>query len=143
MRAYNLGMGMIFINCGFAIVFSLDIFGSQFETHSAVWDALRVIATLEFAIPGTDISFPGIAGFAIAIAGASSFIGSKVVSTSGVAIVMFAVLFWGSFGLAFTVLTQIPLPGIGLFLTIFLVAALLIFSNAIIQMPTGGQRSHV
>lgn len=138
-----MAMGMIFVCCGMAVIFSLDIFGSQFSTHASIWNSLSVIATFTFPIPGTDISFPGITALAGMIAVASSFIGSKVTSPSGVAITWFALLFWGSFSTAFIVLTQIPLPGLELFLTIFSLAALLIFSNAVIQMPTGGQRSHV
>ena len=144
MKAYDYAMAMIFINAGFAIVFSLGIFGEVFETHASAWNDLAVIANYEFVIPGTELTFPGITAVAVAIAVASaSFVGTRVSSPSGVATTWFAFLFWGSFIISFVTLATIPLPGIEIWLSIFMLAATLLFAITLIQMQTGGQKSNV
>jgi hypothetical protein len=144
MKAYDYSMALIFINAGFAIIFSLDIFGAVFGNHASSWNALSVIANYEFTIPGTELAFPGITAIAIAIAVASaSFVGTRVSSPSGVATTWFAFLFWGSFTISFITLSTIPLPGMEIWLTIFSLAAVLLFAITLIQMQTGGQKANV
>ena len=90
---------------------------------------LAVIANYEFVIPGTELTFPGITAVAVAIAVASaSFVGTRVSSPSGVATTWFAFLFWGSFIISFVTLATIPLPGIEIWLSVFMLAATLLFA---------------
>lgn len=139
-----MAMVMIFFNAGIAIVYSIGAFGPQFEQHASVWNLLAAIATFEFEIPFTNWIFPGMMVLAMAFAAATAIVlGTKPISDRGVAIITFTGLFWGSFLLAFSVLYQLPGDATGLFLGVFSVAAVLIFTMGLIQMPTGGQKSHV
>jgi hypothetical protein len=141
MKAYDYAMALIFINAGFAIVFSLDIFGTGFSSQ---WSALTVFTDLEFTVPGTTFTFNGVLALAGVIAIASATVlGTKVVSPAGIATGTFAAVFWGAFITAFITLTTIPLPGLNLWITIFTLSAVLIFVVALVQMQTGGQKSHV
>lgn len=149
MRAFNLAMVMIFINCGFAVAASMGVFGNIFNPETALEGGL-------FSFLRWELSF-NVLGFAIAINGVHAIMialitGSFLVlnsnigpSSSGYAYGIFTVIFW--FGILSTdsilVNTIGHYAGVGIFLTIYNLAAMLIFINALIQMPTGGQRSHV
>ena len=158
MRAYNLAMFMIFLNCGFAIVISVNagmFFASPDEggmtTSSGELDKMESTGSIFdimqaeiLTIPGLDITINVIEAIAVVIAAAAAilgFFGGQ--AASGVAIGGFAIVFWGSILSTKIFLTSIAAPEIDMFYNVFILAATLIFIIALFQMTTGGQKAHV
>ena len=107
---------------------------------------METLANPVFTVGALSIS--GIQSIAIIMLGATAvvpFVQGKFFSAEGVAYVVFALVFWGSF--ATTTLIFIPMvnrfSGLAIFVSIFGIASALIFVIALVQMPTGGQKSHV
>ena len=145
MRAYNLAMAMIFINCGMMIAVAMGAFGDTTPTPYAdfqgIVNAQFKIGLLEFK--GADI-IAVIAG--VMILATALLLNSRAFSSEGVAIGVFTGIFWVSVGLTDVILLNSisnRFPGFNIFIGIYTLAAFLIFINALVQMPTGGQRSHV
>lgn len=144
MRAYNLSMLWIFICCGFGIIDTFDIFGSDFSKETGIFNSLKSLSTPIFTVPGIDLDVTGISALAGAMALATIVIlNTNIVTDRGIALAVFSLIFWGSFTTALVVMTKIDIPNMEFMYTIFLLASTLIFINALVQMPTGGQRSHV
>jgi len=158
MRAYNLAMFMIFLNCGFAIMLSINngmFFASPDEggmtTSSEDLDKMGstggiydIMQAEIVTIPGLDITINVIEAIAAIIAAAAAvlgFFGGQ--AASGVAIGGFAIVFWGSILTTKIFLTSIAAPEINMFYNVFILAATLIFIMALFQMTTGGQKAHV
>ena len=158
MRAYNLAMFMIFLNCGFAIMLSINngmFFASPDEggmtTQSDELDEMKSTSNIYsvmqaeiFTIPGLDITInviEAVAGVLAVAAAVLGFFGGQ--AASGVAIGGFAIVFWGSIVSTKIFLTSIATPEIDMFYNVFMLAATLIFIIALFQMTTGGQKSHV
>ena len=158
MRAYNLAMFMIFLNCGFAIMLSINngmFFAAPSEggvtTPSEDLDKMGSTNTIFdimqaeiLTIPGLDITINVIEALAAILAAAAAvlgFFGGQ--AASGVAIGGFAIVFWGSILSTKIFLMSIAAPEIDMFYNIFILAATLIFIIALFQMTTGGQKAHV
>lgn len=134
MKAYNMAMFVVFINAGFAIVDAFGIFGSEISGMADIFGRLTwltnplVMATLAGAMA----------------AGTIVVLNSNVITDRGIAYVTFISTFWGSVILTgIVIFGKINIPGLELFYTIYCMACALIFVNALIQMSTGGQKSHV
>ena len=134
MRAVDFAMAVIFINCGFAIADAIGVFGSDISDIAGVFHTLKwltnpyVMATLA----------------TIFATGTVVVLNTNAINDRGIAYTTFTALFWGSVLLTGKVVfTKIDVPGVELFYTIFCIAAALVFVNALIQMSTGGQKSHV
>ena len=144
MRAYNLAMVLIFINCGFVVAGSIGIFGDIGAGNAG---GLLDLVTAEVSIMG--FSFSSIHAFALLlVTGSLLVLNTKIgPSSSGYAYAIFTIVFWfgnlSTHAILTTAANKAGLPGFGIFLAIFHLAALLIFVNALVQMPTGGQKSHV
>ena len=153
MRAYNMAMAQIFINCGFAILNSIkiagtntSIFGVDYGNHTGVFQQLTWLVNPIFTIPGINLGVTGIQALAGAMALATVIVLSTniaLVNAQGIAYAVFALIFWGSFVTAMAVISGIPFPGVEIFYLIYGMASALIFTIALIQMPTGGQKAHV
>jgi len=140
MRAYNMGMATIFINAGIYIVGLMGMFGNI--GNDSFMSVFNTFATPIITVAGVPIR--GIDAIAIALAVATIVVlNSNAINDRGIAYTVFAIMFWGSFGLASVSLSSIDLPGIEIMYSIFFLAAVLIFVMAFVQMPTGGQKSHV
>ena len=140
MRAYNMAMATIFINAGIYVVGILGMFGSI--GNDSFMDIFTTFANPIITIAGVEVrGIDAIAG-ALAI-GTIVFLNSNAVNDRGIAYTIFTVIFWGSFGIASVSLSEIALPGVEVFYTIYFLAACLIFIMALVQMPMGGQKSHV
>ena len=145
MRAYNLAMFLIFINCGVMITAALGAFGDMNE-YSAGVDTLNTLANPVFKVGG--VSITGIQSIALLMLGATAvvpIIRGKFFSAEGVAYVVFIIVFWGSFATTTLIFTPMVnrFPGLAIFVGIFGIASALIFVIALVQMPTGGQKTHV
>ena len=149
MRAYNLAMVMIFINCGFAVAASINVFDINAPDADGLLDLVTSDTDIEFL--GQRISFSNITAFAVALViGSLLIVNTKVgPSSSGIAYAIFTIVFWGgilstnAILITTTSIDGVPIPGFEIFIAVFDLAAMLIFVNALVQMPTGGQRSHV
>lgn len=147
MRAYNIAMAQIFISCGFVVSAALGVFGNMSE-YTGIYQSLMVFADPWFTIG--PITFNGITAIAILMVGATTLVlNSRLFSSEGVAIGVFAAVFWGSFAISSTIFGALrdgdgnPFPGLLIFVGIYGIASALIFVIALVQMPTGGQKSHV
>ena len=147
MRAYNLAMSLIFINCGFAVAAVMGAFGSMSE-YTGIYQELQILATPIISIGPIEVT--GMTAITVLLIGATALVlNSRAFSSEGVAMGAFTVVFWGSVSISGAIFSKIqdgdgnPFPGIGVFLAIFLLVSTLIFVNALVQMPTGGQKSHV
>lgn len=151
MRAYNLAMAQIFINCGFAILNSIkisgtntSIFGVEYGSHTGVFESLTWLANPIITIDQIGLSVTGVQALAIAMAlGTIIILNTNLVNAQGIAYAAFAIVFWGSFFTAMAVMSGIAFPGVEIFYLVYTMASALIFMIAIIQMPTGGQKAHV
>jgi len=134
MRAVDFAMSVIFINCGFAIVDAIGVFGSDISRLSGVFQQLSWL-THPVVMGALATLFAG---------GTIVLMNSNAVTDKGIAYTTFIGIFWGSVILTGAVVfSKTDLPGMELFYTIYCIAAALIFVNALVQMSTGGQRSHV
>lgn len=147
MKAYNLAMFMIFFNCGFPLAVAMGGFGS-IEKHTGVYNSLIWLANPIFSIGTVEITgVHAIMGITMAMIVATIIwpLGTRPVSSQGVAIGAFTGIFWVSFGTSSVIILSLAgeFPGLNIFYTIFVLAATLIFVIALIQLPTGGQKTHV
>jgi len=134
MRANDFAMAVIFINCGFAIVDAIGVFGSDISNLAGVFEKLKWLTN------------PVVMGTLAALfaAGTVVVLNTNAINDRGIAYTTFIGVFWGSVILTgIVVFSKIPIPGIELFYTIYCIVAALVFVNALIQMSTGGQKSHV
>ena len=141
-----MSMMWIFICCGFAITDTFGLFGSDkdFINQAGIFSSLSYLSTPIFTIPGINLPVNGISALAAAMAAATIIIlNTKLITDRGIAMVAFTLIFWGSFITAIAVMTKTNIPGMELIYGIFFLASTLIFINALVQMPTGGQKSHV
>jgi hypothetical protein len=146
MKAYDLVMVLIFINCGFAVVIAmapqLDIIPGSTEGYNT----LMTLFTAEwFSVFGIGVNTMTALALLFA-AGTIVVLNSNPVTDKGLSMTTFTAVFWGNliitsaiFG---TILTKYDV-NLGIFYTIFFIAATLIFINALIQISSGGQQSHV
>lgn len=133
MRAYNLAMLMIFVNCGFALISAFGVFPIGTE-YTGVFAKLITVLTNPLVI-GT---------LAIAMAAGTTLLASTVMTDRGTAYITFSTIYWGAFGTASLIF--IPLtayPGFEIFYAIYTMATFLIFLMGMIQMPLGGVKGHV
>jgi len=130
-KAYNICMLIIFINAAAFLLGSLGVFPGIDHTSFGAISAL--LGQSQFAI----LVVAGLMS-----AGTAVFLGTKIISSQGVAYGTFAALFWTSFVISAGIIRGIPLPGMELIFPIFTVACTMIFLVALIQMPTGGMKSH-
>jgi hypothetical protein len=132
MRAYNLAMMMIFVNCGFGLVAAFGVF--PLSGYTGVFSSLVTVLTNPLVI-GT---------LALTMAAGTTLLASTVMTDRGTAYITFSTIYWGAFGTASLVF--IPLsdyPGFEIFYTIYTMATFLIFLMGIVQMPLGGVKGHV
>lgn len=147
MRAYNMAMSLIFVNCGMAVAAAMGAFGSMSKL-TGIYQSLQILT-----VPILKIGPFNVTGMVIIvgllIGGTVLFLNSRPFSSQGVAYGLFFSVFWGSVATSSIIFYNItdvdgnPFPGISVFIAIFLLASTLIFINAFVQMPTGGQKSHV
>lgn len=143
MKAYDLSMGLIFLNAGIYITASFGLFGDLSELAS-IFDSLNFLYTPMFTLPGVDYAVKGIDLIALALAGGTIvLLNSNAINDRGLSYIVFATIFWGSFVLTSLVFNKIDIPGFSVFYSVFLLAATLLFAITLIQMPTGGQKSFV
>lgn len=134
MKAVDFAMSVIFINCGFAIVDAIGVFGSDITGLAGIFQQL------------TWLTNPVVMGALATLFAAGTIIvlNTNAVTDKGIAYTTFIGIFWGSIILTgVVVFSKIDMPGIELFYTIYCIAAALVFVNALVQMSTGGQKSHV
>lgn len=132
MRAYNLAMLMIFVNCGFGLVAAFGVF--PLGEYTGVFSSLVTVLTNPIVI-GT---------LAIALAAGTTLLASTVMTDRGTAYITFSTIYWVSFGTASLVFIPFTeYPGFEIFYTIYTIATFLIFLMGMIQMPLGGVKGHV
>jgi hypothetical protein len=152
MRAYNLATLMVYINCGFFIMISIGLFDSTTTPDNAYSNIAGFINT-EFILVENILEVRGsdiVTAIAILmIAGTALVVNSRAFSSEGVVYGVFAMVFWMSIGITDVILLNItdsngdPFPGVSLFIGIYTISAFFIFVIAMVQLPTGGQKSHV
>ena len=144
MKAYNLAMGFILINCGFALLGSMGDVFFEASAHSGGLDFLTTLLTVDLVTIG-GFSFTGMHAFtALLLAGSFLVLNSKLGPESkGYAYVAFTVVFWGGFVSTYTIIDSIDVPGMSVISTLVFLIATLVFVMTLIQMPTGGQKSYV
>ena len=140
MKAYNLAMILIFINIASILLISIGAFpgmvGPTDETESFILN----LGNEGVEVLGVEIN---ILGIAIILMGATAvLLGSRGPSASGIAIMMFAAVYWGSLLMCLDLISAIPLPEMGMYVSIFTTIAALIFIATLLQMPTGGMKSY-
>jgi hypothetical protein len=142
MRAYDMAMCMVFINCAFPII---DLFGINTAAvasgTSVFYDIYALFSTPLFEVLGFKIT--GIIALAIFMAGATIVVlNTHAVTDRGIAMTVFAMVFWGSYVSASLTLlgmmAGVP-AALVTFWMIFSVAATFIFINAMVQFPLGGE----
>lgn len=133
MRAYNMSMATIFVNCGFAVIGSIGVFNIGSE-YTGIFNRLTYLAH-----PLVVTALAGILAAATIV-----ILNSNAVTDKGVAYTTFTTTFWGSFGIASLIFAKFTkYPGIEMFYIIYTIACALMFVIGLVQMPTGGQKSHV
>ena len=144
MRAFNLAMGTIFFNVGIYLTSLLGMFGNLGGASNSFMDLFLTFSTPVITIPYVDLPVRGIDAIAFALALSTIVIfNSNAINDKGVAYTTFIVIFWGSFLMASASLSSINFPGFSIIYMIYFLASVLIFVMALVQMPTGGQKSHV
>lgn len=139
MKAYDLAMGLIFLNAGIYLVATMNLFG-DLSAHTGVFESLGWLTNPIFRIGTWEIK--GIDGLAIIMALATVvFYNSNAVNDRGVAIAAFSFIFWASYMNTSVIITSFELPGISEFFSVFTLGAALLFAITLIQMPTGGQKA--
>jgi hypothetical protein len=143
MKAYNLSMGLIFINAGIYLTAMMNLFGDLSDV-TGIFESLSIFYTPLFTVPYLEYTVKGIDAIAIALAiGTIVVANTNMVKDRGIAYIAFSAVFWGSFLMTSVVINKLDFPGITPFYSIFLLASSLIFVMTLIQMPTGGQKSYV
>jgi len=141
-----MAMAMIFINCGFPLSIAMGGFGS-IEKHTGIYDSITWLAKPLFKIGIIEVSGSDviIAIAVLMIIGTALFLNSRAFSSQGVAYATFAGIFWVPFLTSSTIILSIAndFPGLNILWLIFLLVSVLIFAMAMVQLPTGGQKSHV
>lgn len=136
MRAVDFAMGVVFINFGFAIVDVIGVFGSDISSLASTFQGLVWLThPVVMAVLATTFAL-----------GTIVVLNSNAINDRGIAYTTFIGFFWGS-----VILTGIviigrmgdKIPGIQIFYTIYCIIAALVFINALVQMSTGGQKTHV
>jgi len=142
-KAYDMAMVLIFINCGFMIIFTMGIVDIVPGSTSGYSQIAEWFATENFYIFGFGLSAMTVLAGLFAAA-TVVILNSNPVTDKGLSIVFFTGVFWGSWLMTTSIISSL-LKGIGMgvFFTIFFVASTLIFINAIIQISSGGQQTHV
>lgn len=138
MRAYDLAMSLVFINCAFPII---DLFGIKtLHQYTANFWLLNA-----FTVPFINIAGLGV-NMVIVLAGVFAaativVLNTHAVTDRGIAMIVFAGVFWGAFGTASLSISGIILhfTGFGVFWAVFMLICTLIFVNAMIQFPLGGE----
>jgi len=133
MRAYNLAMALIFVNAGFLVIIASGAFGGLLDAYEAS------IPSMNFA------QVAAIAGTIGTAAAVSVLLRGGGQSGTSAALATFSGIYWSSNAASLTLFWNLSyaFPGLEIFMAIFFLAAILIFVNAMIQIPTGGQKSHV
>ena len=141
MRAFDLSMALICLNAGIYIANAIGCFGDMSDV-TGIFPQLLFLTNPIINIAGIELK--GIDIIAGALAGGTIVVvNTNAINDRGIAYTVFAVVFWGSFVISSVVLTKIPFPGIEMFYAVFFLISVMIFVIALIQMPTGGQKSHV
>jgi hypothetical protein len=143
MKAYDISMGLIFINAGIYLVATMNLFG-DLSGVTGLFESLSIFYEPVITIAGVPIK--GIDALAVALAaGTVVVLNSNAINDRGIAMAAFSIIFWGSFGISSLVfvklINDLNLPGIAEFYSIFLLASTFIFVMTLVQMPTGGQKS--
>ena len=136
MNAYLYAMLLIFANAGVFMMSMLGVFGSRINTFDFFAKSVGEIPP-QYLIGGTIVLAVVLA------AGTASLVGTKIVSAQGVAYVAFSLIFWAAFGTAFSIIAAIPFTAIGLIiLPVFFGINVLVFIMALLQMASGGFKTH-
>lgn len=143
MRAYDLAMTLIFVNCAFPILDEMGITPLSTLTNMLF---INMLTAPIFTVAGFQVTsllvLAGIMATATIV-----LLNSNAITDRGIAMLVFTVIFWGSLGTASVCLLGMIghfegfVPTI--FYTVFVLASTLIFFNALVQFPTGGQGAHV
>ena len=142
MRAYDLSMVLIFFNCAFPILDAMGV--TTLHSYSANFWLLNIWSEPIFTVANFTVT--GVVALAGVFAGGTVVVlNSNMITDRGMAVTVFAIVFWGSFVVASVSLSGIILhyPMLAIFYTIFFLASTFIFINALVQFPTGGQGAHV
>lgn len=138
--------GLIYINCGFPLAVALGGFGN-IQQHEGGYHALGWLVNPILTIYGIEITGShAILGVTVAmIIGTALFLNSRAFSAQAVSYGTFTGIFWVSVASSTLILYSLAseFPGMEIVLAIFLMACTLTFAMALIQMPTGGQKSHL
>lgn len=143
MKAYDMAMMLIFINCGFAIIAAMGITTPVSNQYGSL-NILNALYMPIFTIGG--VTFTALIALAgLFAAGTIIVVGTNMITDRGLAMTTFAVTFWGSFATASLTIMEIlfKYPAFTIFWGIFMLASVLIFINSLVQFPTGGQGAHV
>lgn len=151
MRAYNLAMVLICVNAGIYIIATMGIFGDMSEI-SSIFPQLNSYTEPIITVAGVEIK--GIDLIAAALATATIIVlNTNAVNDRGIAYTIFTIVFWGSFGVSSIVISKfgyyndqsewVTFPGIEIFYTVFFLISVMIFLISLVQLPTGGQKTHV
>jgi hypothetical protein len=140
-----MAMVVIFVNAGFAVINQIGSFGAEITERAGIWASLTWLSTPVFIIPLINLEVTGILALSTAIALATVVVlNTNVITDRGVAVAAFALIFYGSvFLTGATIFANYDLPGLEIFYTIYILGCTLIFLMAVVQMPTGGQKTHV
>lgn len=140
MKAYDISMVMICLCAGIYIVDLIGFFGSV--SGSDIFPLLMIFNNPIITISG--VSIRGVDLIAGAIASATIVIlNSNAINDRGVAVIVYSAMFWGSWGISSNVILKIGVPGISMFWGVLSIIAVFIFIISLVQIPTGGMRSHV
>ena len=121
-----------------------DAFTSEITSHATTIEGLQTVLTIGlFDVMG--FTFTTMHAFALAlVVGTILILNSKPgPSSQGVSYGIFTIVFWGGITSTWGVLKGFDVPGIDFIYTMFVLIATLVFIMALIQMSTGGQKSHV
>ena len=145
MKAYDMAMIVIFINAGYAIMDQIGVFGNEISSRASTFGGFAWLSDPIITIPGVNLAVTGILAISVAIALSTVVIlNTNAINDRGLAIAIFAFVFYTSiFITGKTVFDNYNMPGLELFYTIYILACTMIFLVAVIQMPTGGMKSHV
>lgn len=140
MKGYNLSMAIIFINIAAVILAASNAFPGLMGPDAETESFLLTLGREGLVIGGVEINILAIA--IILMAATAVLLGSRGPSATGISIMMFAAIYWGSLLLCMDLISAIPLPGMGMYVSLFLTIAALIFIVTLIQMPTGGMKAY-
>ncbi len=140
MKAYNLAMIIIFINIAGVVLVASNAFPGLLGPDEETSSFLLNVGTEGLEIAGIEINIITIA--VVLMAATAVLLGSRGPSASGIAIMMFATIYWGSLIMCMDVISAIPIPDMGMYVSIFLTIAAFIFIATLLQMPTGGMKTY-